>query len=190
MTIPNNPTSPETPSLDWVVLVDPNDREVGVMEKMEAHRKGLLHRAFSLFIFNSSGHWLLQQRAFDKYHSGGLWTNACCSHPRRDETTSEAVTRRLKEEMGMYCQVKPLFQFQYRSHLDHGLIEHELDHVFMAYSDQPPRPNPSEVAAFRYIPLADLERELSLHPERFTVWFRICFEQVKDRMKLIQLGLA
>lgn len=190
MTIPNNPTISEVQTSDWVVLVDPNDREIGVMEKMEAHQKGLLHRAFSLFVFNSRGHWLLQQRAFDKYHSGGLWTNACCSHPRPNETTWEAATRRLQEEMGMYCQVKPLFQFQYRSQLDQGLIEHELDHVFMAYSDQMPQPNSSEVAAFRYVSMADLEHEISSHPERFTVWFRICFEQVKDCMMQIQLGEA
>jgi isopentenyl-diphosphate delta-isomerase len=171
-----------------VVLVDPNDKEIGMMEKMEAHEKGLLHRAFSLFIFNSKGEWLLQQRAWGKYHSPGLWTNACCSHPRQGETSQAAAMRRLQEEMGMYCQARPVFQFLYRSEFSNTLIEHELDHVLIGYSDTAPKPNPKEVAGYRYVSLADLEYELKQYPTNFTVWFRICFQEVKDELAKLQLS--
>jgi isopentenyl-diphosphate delta-isomerase len=156
------------------------------MEKMEAHRKGRLHRAFSFFIFNSKGEWLLQQRAHDKYHSGGLWTNACCSHPRSEESAAGAATRRLQEEMGLYCQAKPLFHFIYRSEFSNDLIEHELDHVCIGYSDQLPAPNPQEVVNYRYLATAELEAEMKRSPENFTVWFRICFQQVKDKLAALQ----
>ncbi len=171
---------------EMVVLVNPHDQEVGTMEKMEAHRIGALHRAFSFFIFNSKGEWLLQQRANDKYHSGGLWTNACCSHPRISETAGAAATRRLKEEMGLYCQAKPLFHFIYRSEFPNALIENELDHVCVGYSDQIPQPNPLEVASFRYVSTKALELEMKRSPESFTVWFRICYEQVKDKLAALK----
>lgn len=185
MTIPNEQLTSALGS-DAVVLVDPNDRELGVMEKLEAHEKGLLHRAFSFFIFNSKGEWLLQQRAWEKYHSPGLWTNACCSHPRRGESPADAATRRLQEELGVYCQAKPIFKFLYRSEFSNGLIEHELDHVLIGYSDTLPEPNPAEVAAYRYVSLSDLEYELKQYPANFTVWFRICFQEVKDKLAAIQ----
>ncbi|MBV42724.1 MAG: isopentenyl-diphosphate delta-isomerase [Crocinitomicaceae bacterium] len=171
---------------DMVVLVNPRDQETGLMEKMEAHRKGALHRAFSFFIFNSKGEWLLQQRAHEKYHSGGLWTNACCSHPRKGETAAMAATRRLQEEMGFYCQAKPLFHFIYRSEFSNSLIEHELDHVCVGYSDQMPKINRNEVAGYRYISTQALEFEMKAYPEHFTVWFRICYEQVKDKLAALQ----
>ena len=171
---------------DMVVLVNPRDQETGLMEKMEAHRKGALHRAFSFFIFNSKGEWLLQQRAHAKYHSGGLWTNACCSHPRKGETAAMAATRRLQEEMGFYCQAKPLFHFIYRSEFSNSLIEHELDHVCVGYSDQMPKINRNEVAGYRYISTQALEFEMKAYPEHFTVWFRICYEQVKDKLAALQ----
>jgi isopentenyl-diphosphate delta-isomerase len=171
---------------EMVVLVNPQDQEMGLMEKMEAHRTGALHRAFSFFIFNSKGEWLLQQRAHGKYHSGGLWTNACCSHPRRGETAAMAATRRLQEEMGLYCQAKPLFHFIYRSEFSNSLIEHELDHVCVGYSDQLPNINDDEVASYRYISTDALEFELKAYPEHFTVWFRICYEQVKDKLAALQ----
>ena len=171
---------------EMVVLVNPQDQEMGLMEKMEAHRTGALHRAFSFFIFNSKGEWLLQQRAHGKYHSGGLWTNACCSHPRKGETAAMAATRRLQEEMGLYCQAKPLFHFIYRSEFSNSLIEHELDHVCVGYSDQLPNINDDEVASYRYISTDALEFELKAYPEHFTVWFRICYEQVKDKLAALQ----
>ncbi|MAI23666.1 MAG: isopentenyl-diphosphate delta-isomerase [Crocinitomicaceae bacterium] len=187
MTLPNDNIQPII-GTDMVVLVDPNDKEIGMMEKMEAHEKGLLHRAFSLFIFNSKGEWLLQQRAWGKYHSPGLWTNACCSHPRQGETSQAAAMRRLQEEMGMYCQARPVFQFLYRSEFSNTLIEHELDHVLIGYSDTAPKPNPKEVAGYRYVSLADLEYELKLYPTNFTVWFRICFQEVKEELAKLQLS--
>ena len=171
---------------EMVVLVNPQDQEMGLMEKMEAHRTGALHRAFSFFIFNSKGEWLLQQRAHGKYHSGGLWTNACCSHPRKGETAAMAATRRLQEEMGLYCQAKPLFHFIYRSEFSNSLIEHELEHVCVGYSDQLTNINDDEVASYRYISTDALEFELKAYPEHFTVWFRICYEQVKDKLAALQ----
>lgn len=181
MTIPTESLSPLS-GTDMVVLVDPQDRELGLMEKMEAHQKGVLHRAFSFFIFNSKGEWLLQQRAWDKYHSPGLWTNACCSHPRQGETPAAAATRRLQEEMGLYCQASPAFKFLYRSEFSNALIEHELDHVLIGYSDTPPAPCPDEVASYRYVSLSDLEVEMKQNPAHFTVWFRICFGEIKAKL--------
>lgn len=166
------------PKTEWVVLVDPEDRPLGTMEKMEAHRLGVLHRAFSVFVFNSKGHLLVHRRAHDKYHSGGLWTNTCCSHPRPEEGVVDSAQRRLMEEMGMRCQLEPKFSFVYRADLDHGMIEHELDHVLIGYSDVPPVPNPEEVCETRYIPIPALEADLEAHPEKYTAWFKICFPEV------------
>ena len=166
------------PKTEWVVLVDPEDRPLGTMEKMEAHRLGVLHRAFSVFVFNSKGHLLIHRRAHDKYHSGGLWTNTCCSHPRPEEGVVDAAQRRLMEEMGMRCQLEPKFSFVYRADLDHEMIEHELDHVLIGYSDVPPVPNPEEVCETLYIPIPVLEEDLEAHPEKYTAWFKICFPEV------------
>jgi isopentenyl-diphosphate Delta-isomerase len=167
---------------EFVILVDENDNETGIMEKMEAHRKALLHRAVSVFIFNSKGEWLLQQRAFDKYHSGGLWTNACCSHPYPGETTIAAANRRLTEEMGMEAPLESLFRFQYHATLESGITEHEVDYVFIGITDREPVINRCEANNWRYISSQQLSEEIKSAPENFTVWFKIIFEQVKGHM--------
>jgi len=172
----------EQPIIENVVLVDPEDHPLGTMEKMEAHRRGALHRAFSVFVFNSSGELLLHRRALKKYHSGGLWTNTCCSHPRPDESVVDAAQRRLVEEMGMRCQLEPKFSFVYRADLDHGMIEHELDHVLIGYSDVPPKPNPEEVRDIRYMPVHEVQADLAAHPDKYTAWFKICFPEVVSNL--------
>jgi len=163
---------------EHVILVDEEDNPIGTMEKMEAHQKGALHRAFSVFIFNKRGEMLLQQRAFDKYHSAGRWSNTCCSHPRSNEKTKDAANRRLMEEMGLSCDLTHRFRFQYKASFENGLIEHEIDHVYFGISDSIPTINPQEVANFKYVNLADLESAIQNHPEEFTPWFIICFDQV------------
>ena len=168
---------------EHVVLVNTLDHSEGTMEKMKAHLEGRLHRAFSVFILNSRGKLLLQQRAQHKYHSGGLWTNTCCSHPREGEDVIEAGKRRLIEVMGMQCQLSKGFDFIYRSELDGGLIEHEFDHVLFGISDVTPVPNPAEVEGYRYVSFQELRSEMSAHPEDFTTWFRICFERAADHLK-------
>jgi len=164
--------------LENVVLVDQYDNELGVMEKMEAHEKGLLHRAFSVFIFNSKGEILLQKRASSKYHCGGLWSNTCCSHPRKGETLAAATLRRLNEEMGMTAELLPSFSFIYKAQLDQGLIEHELDHVYVGYSNQTPVCNPEEVEAYCYQSPDELAISFEKHPEEYTPWLKICFEEL------------
>lgn len=157
---------------DLVVLVDTFDNQVGTMEKYEAHHQGLLHRAISVFIFNSKGQWLLQQRADDKYHSNSLWSNTCCTHPFPGESNLEAAHRRLTEEMGLKCKLKDVFHFLYEESLDNELTEHELDHVFIGFSDTEPQLNPQEVMDYCYINFSDLQSDLLAHPEKYTVWFR------------------
>lgn len=164
--------------MEKVILVDENDQAIGTMEKMEAHEKALLHRAFSVFIFNSKNEMLIHQRAFSKYHSGGLWTNACCSHPRENETAEQAAHRRLQEEMGFDCEINHQFSFVYKAELDQGLTEHEFDHVFTGIYESEIKPNPEEVAAYKYISISDLKTDLSAHPERYTEWFKIAFKQL------------
>src|SRR5690606_25419863 len=151
--------------VEHVILVDEQDREIGTMEKMEAHRRGRLHRAFSVFVFDDEKRLLLQQRALDKYHSGGLWTNTCCSHPRPDEKTIDAANRRLREEMGISCDLTYSFQFQYKAEFENGLIEHEVDHVFFGRSDSTPILNPNEVESYQYKALIDIEKDLQKNPE-------------------------
>jgi isopentenyl-diphosphate Delta-isomerase len=165
-----------------VILVDEQDQVVGEMGKMEAHQKGLLHRAFSIFVFNDKGEMLLQKRASSKYHSGGLWTNTCCSHPRSSETTEQAAKRRLTEEMGFTCELKKTFSFIYRAELDKGLTEYELDHVFIGTFTENPTPNPEEVEDFKWISFNDLKQQVNSYPEEFTVWFKIIFEKVADQI--------
>jgi isopentenyl-diphosphate delta-isomerase len=165
-----------------VILVNEQDEVTGVMEKMEAHRKGLLHRAFSVFILNDAGEMLLHQRALDKYHSGGLWTNACCSHPLPGETVTQAAHRRLLEEMGFDCPLSELFQFTYRTDFDNGLIEHEYDHVLVGTYNGTINPNPQEVNDFRFIPVETVTRLLQEQPAQFTSWFRLAFPKVIEHL--------
>ena len=155
-----------------VVLVDREDREIGLAPKTEAHQKALLHRAFSVFVFNGVGELLLQQRSPDKYHSGGLWTNTCCSHPLPGENVHDAAHRRLVEEMGMDCPLESPFWFIYQTEFENGLSEHELDHVFLGNSDGPFRIDPTEVAAALWISLAELEAWMERRPQDFTFWFK------------------
>jgi isopentenyl-diphosphate delta-isomerase len=166
--------------MEHVILVDTSDQEIGRAEKMAAHREGLLHRAFSVFVFNDKGELLLQQRAASKYHSPLLWTNTCCSHPRPGEDTLAAAQRRCQEEMGIAPVLLPAFSFIYKADLDQGLTEHELDHVFIGYSNEAPVLNAKEVAAYQWVNLQDIQRDVKKHPERFTVWFAICLDQVMD----------
>lgn len=168
---------------DQVILVDENDREIGVMEKMEAHHKAQLHRAVSVFVFNSRGEWLLQQRAKEKYHSGSLWSNACCTHPLPGESTEEAAHRRLEEEMGMDCPLSHLFSFVYKEKLDNELTEYEYDHVFIGNTDVLPKPNPDEVENYKYVSFAELEEDIMQNPDNYTVWFRIITAQVYDHLQ-------
>jgi len=163
---------------DEVILVNQQDQPVSTMAKLSAHIEGKLHRAFSVFIFNQAGELLLQQRAFDKYHSGGKWTNTCCSHPRPGELTLDAAYRRLMEEMNMECKLTPVFSFLYKAEVENGLIEHEFDHVYFGVSDVLPHPNHLEVADFRYINMYALEQSLVDEPEQYTEWLKICFSQV------------
>ncbi|HNQ13799.1 MAG TPA: isopentenyl-diphosphate Delta-isomerase, partial [Bacteroidia bacterium] len=164
---------------EFVILVDNTDKEWGKMEKIKAHELGLLHRAFSIFIFNTSGKLLLQQRAFHKYHSGGLWTNSCCGHPRLGETVSDAAHRRLEEELGMQCNLTNGFHFIYKANMENQLTEHEFDHVFFGVSDEIPNPNENEVAAWKYNSLEEIEKEIRLDKSVYTEWFKICFSKVK-----------
>jgi isopentenyl-diphosphate delta-isomerase len=163
---------------EQVILVDQEDVPRGQMDKMEAHEKGLLHRAFSVFIFNSKRELLLQQRALSKYHSGGLWTNTCCSHPRIGESNIHAARRRLKEEMGMDCDMSYLFKFTYRAEFEDGLTEHEVDHVFFGSSDELPVINPDEVETFKYMDLDTLALDIDVNPSAYTPWLRICLDKV------------
>lgn len=167
-----------------VILVDENDIPIGEMDKLEVHRRGLRHRAFSIFIFNSNGELLLQRRAMEKYHSPGLWTNTCCSHPEPWETTIESAHKRIQEEMGMSTVLYPLFDFSYTESFDNGLIENEFDHVFIGMTDEVPRPNRAEVSDWKYVNLTDLKKEMAKNPQEFTVWLKICFNQLLDELEL------
>lgn len=167
-----------------VILVNEQDEATGVMEKMEAHRKGVLHRAFSVFIMNDKGEMLLQQRALDKYHSGGLWTNTCCSHPSPGETVEVAAHRRLFEEMGFDCTLTGLFQFTYRTAFGNGLIEHEYDHVLSGIYNGVINPNPAEVNAYRYMSITAITRLLEAEPTQFTSWFKLALPKVIERLKV------
>ena len=162
-----------------VILVDKNDLQLGLLSKMKAHRKGLLHRAFSVFIFNSSRSLLMQKRSKLKYHSPGLWTNTCCSHQREGESTIDAANRRLNEEMGLIVDMKEVFSFIYKANLENGLIEHEFDHVLVGYSDLNPKINTNEVEDWEWADLSYLEKDLARNPNLYTEWFKIIFLRVK-----------
>jgi isopentenyl-diphosphate delta-isomerase len=166
-----------------VILVDENDVPRGTMEKLEAHRKGELHRAFSIFIFNSKQEMLLQKRASGKYHSGGLWTNTCCSHPVPGERMEITTHKRLQEEMGFDCELKEIFHFTYKTDLDNELTEHELDHVFIGYYNDAPQANTEEVSEWKYVAVEALQKEMEKYPEHFTVWFRLVFPRVVEYLQ-------
>jgi len=162
-----------------VILVNGQDEALGTMEKMAAHEKGLLHRAFSIFIFDSHGRMLLQQRAAGKYHGSHLWTNACCSHPLPGERTEEAALRRLEEELGFITPLKEIFSFTYRAEVENGLVEHEYDHVFAGEFEGQIWPNQQEVADYRYANMDTLAAALKDEPGRYTSWFRIAFPRIE-----------
>ena len=163
-----------------VILVDERDTAVGTMEKMEVHQKALLHRAFSVFIFNDKGEMLLQKRAEKKYHSGGLWTNACCSHPQPGEDTMESANNRLREEMGFNTALHKAFTFVYKAPFENGLTEHEYDHVFVGSFNGLIKPNPAEVEDYCYQSLDELKQSLQTHPHHFTAWFKIALPKLED----------
>lgn len=173
-----------------VVLVDENDVQVGTLEKQRAHLEGRLHRALSVFVLNARGQMLLQRRAAAKYHSGGLWTNACCSHPRPGEPVDQAARRRLREEMGIDCALTPLFAFTYRADVGGGLVEHEYDHVFAARWEGDPVPNADEVDGWRWVPVEEVADEVRRRPEAFTPWFRMVFDRPDwpERLRALHAG--
>jgi isopentenyl-diphosphate delta-isomerase len=166
-----------------IILVNENDEPVGTMEKMEAHLKGVLHRAFSVFIFNKEGEMLLQQRALNKYHSGELWSNACCSHPHPGEEISLAARRRLKEEMGFETNLEKIFDFIYKVEFENGLTEYEFDHVFTGEYEGKIKPDPEEVKDYCYKSLAEIKHSMQTHPQKYSKWFQIAFPEIENRLK-------
>jgi isopentenyl-diphosphate delta-isomerase len=168
--------------LEYVILVDENDQEIGTMEKQEAHEKGLLHRAFSVFIFNEKKELLLQQRALTKYHSAGLWTNTCCSHPRIGETIEQAAHRRLIEEMGFDCELSTKTSFIYKSAFENGLTEHEFDYVLVGSFNGEINFNPTEVKNFKWINLEELQIDLFQNNQNYTAWFKIIFDNFQKSL--------
>ncbi len=162
-----------------VILVDEHDVPVGAMEKMEVHQKALLHRAFSIFIFNDRGEMLLHKRADRKYHSGGLWTNACCSHPRPGEDTLVSAGKRLQEEMGIKTTLKKTFDFIYRADFDNGLTEYEFDHVFTGIYNGEINPDAEEVSDYCFKTIAEIKSSIQSHPGKYTEWFKIAFPKME-----------
>lgn len=171
--------------MEEVVLVNERDEVIGAMEKIRAHETGKLHRAISVFIFNSKNELLLQQRASHKYHSGGLWSNTACSHPRLNELSYDAANRRLNEEMGLKVDLDFKFKFKYKSEMPNGLIEHEVDHVFFGTSDVKPTLNPNEVENFKYINLNDLIEDIKNQPNNYTSWFLKLLDRVSEEMRTL-----
>ena len=170
-------------SEEKVILVDKNDNQVGLMPKLEAHEKGILHRAFSVFIFNSKYELLLQKRASSKYHSGGLWTNTCCSHPREGEDILDAANRRLDEEMGITTSLRKVYDFIYKAELDNQLTEHEFDHVFYGVFDNDPILNKDEAEDFKWVDMETLNNDIIKNEDNYTVWFKIAFEYFYNYLK-------
>jgi len=158
--------------MEEVILVDIEDSIVGQMEKLEAHKKGLLHRAFSILLFNEAGELLLQQRALGKYHSGGLWTNTCCSHPYPNESVKDAAHRRIVEEMGIKTNLEFVFKFIYEAKLDHDLTEHEFDHVFLGTFNDAPKINPEEVNDWKWMNMESISQDIQTNPDNYTIWFK------------------
>lgn len=169
-------------SEEMVILVNEKDEKIGLMPKQEAHEKAQLHRAFSVFVFNDKNELMLQQRAFDKYHSPGLWTNTCCSHQRDGESNIEAGTRRLQEEMGFETALKETISFIYKAPFDNGLTEHEFDHILVGHFNGKPKPNTTEVANWKWMSLPDIENDIQLHPTLYTAWFKIIFEKYLEHL--------
>lgn len=169
--------------MEEVILVTEDNEPIGTMEKIEAHRKGVLHRAFSVFIFNEQNEMLLQQRAETKYHSSGLWTNACCSHPRPFENTEDAALRRLSEELGFTTSLTKIFDFQYNAAFDNGLTEYEYDHVYVGEYTGKISPNPNEVQDYCYKKLDEIESTIKTNPHKYTAWFLIAFPKVVSWMQ-------
>ena len=167
-----------------VVLVNEQDQQIGLMEKIEAHEKGLLHRAFSVFILNDANELLLQKRALSKYHSPGLWTNTCCSHPKDNENIINAGNRRLKEEMGFQTELKPFLSFVYKAKFKNGLTEHEFDHVLIGKYNDEPLINFVEVCDWKWVDLESLSLDIINNSENYTVWFKIIFKKYHNKIKL------
>lgn len=166
-----------------VILVNEKDEQIGLMEKIEAHEKALLHRAFSVFVFNDKNELMIQQRALSKYHSPGLWTNTCCSHQREGETNIEAGKRRLQEEMGFSTELKDTISFIYKAPFDNGLTEHEFDHILVGNFEGEPNLNPAEVAAWKWMSLEDIEKDMEKNPSVYTEWFKIIFDKYYAHIK-------
>lgn len=169
---------------EQVILVNENDEQIGLMPKMEAHEKAVLHRAFSVFVFNDKNELMLQQRALDKYHSPGLWTNTCCSHQRDGETNIKAGKRRLQEEMGFVTELEESISFIYKAPFDNGLTEHEYDHVLLGKFNDSPVINPEEVADWKWMPLEEVKNDIDKHPEDYTAWFKIIFQKFYEHINL------
>ena len=165
-----------------VVLVDKNDNPIGLMEKIEAHRRGLLHRAFSVFIIDDENRLLLQKRSQTKYHSPGLWTNTCCSHPRNGEILIDAANRRLMQEMGLSANLKHMFSFIYRAEFDNGLIEHEFDHVFIGKSNSDPVINSDEVCEWKWTEIKKIKKDIIENSHHYTEWFKIIFNKFHNKL--------
>ena len=162
---------------DQVILVNEKDEQIGLMEKIEAHEKALLHRAFSVFVFNKNGELMLQQRALTKYHTPGLWTNTCCSHQREGESNIQAGKRRLMEEMGFTTELKDTISFIYKAPFQNGLTEHEFDHILVGHYDEDPNPNPDEVNAWKWVSLEEVKEDMKVNPDVYTEWFKIIFDK-------------
>ena len=165
---------------EMLILVDQEDNQIGTEEKIAAHEKALLHRAFSIFVFNSKRQLLIQKRARTKYHCGGLWANTVCSHPRDGETLNHAVHRRLGEEMGFDCEVLEVFEFVYKKKFENGLTEHEYDHVFIGKFDGQPIPNPVEIEDIKWLSIDEIEKDIEKNPENYTYWFKIAIKKIKN----------
>lgn len=171
-------------SEELVVLVNEHDEPIGLMPKLEAHEKGVLHRAFSVFVFNEKEELMLQQRALSKYHSPGLWTNTCCSHQRDGEHSIEAGKRRLQEEMGFVCDLKESTSFIYKAPFDNGLTEHELDHILIGTFNEEPTINPEEVASWKWMSLGAIKKDMKETPEIYTAWFKIIFDKFYEDLSV------
>jgi len=171
-------------SMEKIIIVDRKDRQIGTGEKLDVHRKGRLHRAFSIFIFNPEGETLLQRRAAGKYHSAGLWTNTCCSHPREGEKLEEAVHRRLRQEMGFDCALKEIFSFIYKVKFGNGLYEHEFDHVFVGSFEGKPAPDPEEADGWKWVSLEELKADIKRSPEKYTYWLRASLDRLISERKV------